>query len=167
MIETPRLKLQALTERQLGLCLHNLPAFEQNLGFPFAREVVDMAVLRALGMKLRKMRLADPSTHKWYTYWLIVLKEEHVGAGLVGFKGFPGETGTTEIGYGIAHRFQNKGYMTEAVRGLVDWAFTHPFCKTITATTIKNPASNRLLEKLGAQLVEQIDGSVTWKIIRA
>ncbi len=166
VIETPRLRLVPLSERQLGLCLHNLPAFETDLGFPFAREVVDMAVLRALGMKLRKMKLAVPSTHEWYTYWLIVLKEERVGAGLVGFKGFPDEGGATEIGYGIAHRFQNKGYMTEAVRGLVDWAFTHPFCQTVTATTVKNPASNRLLEKMGAQLVEQNDGSASWRITR-
>lgn len=166
-IETPRLRLVPLSERQLGLCLHNLPAFELDLGFPFAREVVDTAVLRALGMKLKKMKLADPSTHEWYTYWLIVLKGERVGAGLVGFKGFPDEAGATEIGYGISPRFQNQGYMTEAARSLVDWAFTHPFCRTVTATTVKNPASNHLLEKLGAQLVERNGKSASWRINRA
>jgi RimJ/RimL family protein N-acetyltransferase len=167
VIETPRLRLVPLSEQQLGLCLHNLPAFELDLGFPFAREAVDTSVLRALGMKLKKMKLADPSTHEWYTYWLIVLKGERVGAGLVGFKGFPDETGATEIGYGISPRFQNQGYMTEAARSLVDWAFTHPFCRTVTATTVKNPASNRLLEKLGAQLVEKNRTSMSWKIDRA
>ncbi len=166
-IEAPRLRLVPLSERQLGLCLHNLPAFEQDLGFPFARDVVDTSVLRALGMKLKKMALADPSTHLWYTYWLIVLKAENVGAGLVGFKGYPNESGSTEIGYGISPRFQNQGYMTEAVRGLVDWAFLHPFCQTVTATTVKNPASNRLLEKLGAELVEQSRDTSSWKINRA
>ncbi len=166
-IEAPRLRLVPLSERQLGLCLHNLPAFEQDLGFPFARDVVDTSVLRALGMKLKKMALADPSTHLWYTYWLIVVRAENVGAGLVGFKGYPNEGGSTEIGYGISPRFQNQGYMTEAVRGLVDWAFSHPFCQTVTATTVKNPASNRLLEKLGAELVEQSRDTSSWKINRA
>jgi len=166
-IEAPRLRLVPLSERQLGLCLHNLPAFEQDLGFPFARDVVDTSVLRALGMKLKKMALADPSTHLWYTYWLIVVRAENVGAGLVGFKGYPNEGGSTEIGYGISPRFQNQGYMTEAVRGLVDWAFSHPFCQTVTATTVKNPASNRLLEKLGAELVEQSRNASSWKINRA
>ena len=167
ILETPRLRLIPLNERQLGLCLYNLPVFEQDLGFPFARDVVDTSVLRALGMKLKKMSRADPSTHLWYTYWLIVLKTENIGAGLVGFKGYPNEGGSTEIGYGISPRFQNQGYVTEAVRGLVDWAFSHPFCKTVTATTVKNPASNRLLEKLGAELVEQSRDSSSWKINRA
>ena len=167
ILETPRLRLIPLNERQLGLCLYNLPVFEQDLGFPFARDVVDTSVLRALGMKLKKMSRADPSTHLWYTYWLIVLKTENIGAGLVGFKGYPNEGGSTEIGYGISPRFQNQGYMTEAVRDLVDWAFSHPFCKTVTATTVKNPASNRLLEKLGAELVEQSRDSSSWKINRA
>ncbi len=165
-IETPRLRLLSLTERQLGLCLHNLPAFEQELGFPFAREVVDTPILRALGTKFKKMKLADPSTHEWHTYWLIVVRQENVGAGLVGFKGFPNETGATEIGYGIASSYQRKGYMTEAVLGLVDWAFAHPFCKTITAATVKNPASNRLLERIGAQLVSQNEDAFSWSISR-
>jgi [ribosomal protein S5]-alanine N-acetyltransferase len=165
-IETPRLRLVPLSKRQLGLCLHNLSAFELELGFPFARDVVDTSVLRALGMKIKKMELADPSTHEWYTYWLLVLKEEAIGAGLVGFKGYPDETGSTEIGYGISPRFQKKGYMTEAVRGLVDWAFAHPFCITVTATTVKNPASNRLLEKLGAQCVGPDGKNMSWKINR-
>lgn len=167
IIETPRLRLAPLSERQLGLCLHNLPAFEQDLGISFARDVVDTPVLRALGMKLKKMRQADPSTHVWYTYWLVIVQAENVGAGLVGFKGYPNEDGSTEIGYGISPRFQNQGYMTEAVRGLVEWAFLHPFCETVTATTVKNPASNRLLQKLGARLVEHGRDSSSWKIYRA
>lgn len=167
IIETPRLRLAPLSERQLGLCLHNLPAFEQDLGISFARDVVDTPVLRALGMKLKKMRQADPSTHVWYTYWLVIVQAENVGAGLVGFKGYPNEDGSTEIGYGISPRFQNQGYMTEAVRGLVEWAFSHPFCETVTATTVKNPASNRLLQKLGARLVEHGRDSSSWKIYRA
>jgi RimJ/RimL family protein N-acetyltransferase len=165
-IETSRLRLIPLQERQLDLCLRDLSAFELDLGLPFARELIDANVLRALGMKLKKMSLADPSTHEWYTYWLIVIKDEAIGAGLIGFKGFPDEQGSTEIGYGIAPRFQNQGYMTEAVRSLVDWAFAHPICKTVTATTVKNSASNRLLEKLGAQLVEQNDNSFSWSISR-
>ena len=163
-LETPRLRLFPLNERQLGLCLHNLPALERDLGFPFAREVVDTAVLRALGIKLKKMSLADPSRHAWYTYWLIILKAENIGAGLVGFKGFPDGQGSSEIGYGIAPTYQNQGYMTEAVRGLVDWAFGHPFCKKVTATTVKNPASRRVLEKMGFALLEETAEAASWRI---
>ncbi len=165
-LETPRLRLLPLSGRQLGLCLHNLPALERDLGFPFAREVVDTSVLRALGIKLKKMSLADPSRYAWYTYWLIVLKAENIGAGLVGFKGFPDEHGSSEIGYGIAPSYQNQGYMTEAVRGLVAWAFNHPSCKKVTAITVKNPASRRVLEKMGFALIEETAEAASWKIDR-
>jgi ribosomal-protein-alanine N-acetyltransferase len=95
---------------------------------------------------------------------LIVIRDENVGAGMLGFKGFPDENGSTEIGYGIDEAYQGKGYMLEAVQALIDWAFTHPFCKVITASEVENPASRRLLEKLGAQMVGETSHSTSWEI---
>ena len=83
---------------------------------------------------------------------------------MLGFKRFPDENGSTEIGYGIDPAYQGKGYMSEAIQALIDWAFTHPFCKVITATEVENPASKRLLERLGAQLVSTSEHSSTWEI---
>jgi ribosomal-protein-alanine N-acetyltransferase len=96
-----------------------------------------------------------------------VIKDENVGAGMLGFKGFPDENGSTEIGYGLGKAYQGKGYMREAVRALIDWAFTHPFCKAVTASEVENPASRRLLERLGAQLVTEADHSTSWEIRKA
>jgi RimJ/RimL family protein N-acetyltransferase len=110
------------------------------------------------------MRKVDAPQHDWFTYWLIVIKDENVGAGMLGFKGFPDEYGSTEIGYGIDEAYQGKGYMLEAVQALIDWAFTHPFCSVVTATEVENPASRGLLEKLGAQLVRETDRSTSWEI---
>lgn len=124
-------------------------------------------VHRAIRMKIDKMRKADISQHNWLTYWLIVIEEENVGAGMLGFKGFPDENGSTEIGYGIDEVYQGKGYMREAVQALIDWAFTHPFCKLITASEVENPASRRLLEKLGARLVKESDHSTSWELRKA
>jgi RimJ/RimL family protein N-acetyltransferase len=121
-------------------------------------------VQRAFGMKIDKMRKADISQHDWFTYWLIVIKDENVGAGMLGFKGFPNEIGSTEIGYGIDEAYQGKGYMREAVQALTDWAFSHPFCKVVTASEVENPASRRLLERLGAQLVAETAHSTSWEI---
>jgi RimJ/RimL family protein N-acetyltransferase len=121
-------------------------------------------VHRAIHIKLDKMQKADGARHDWLTYWLIVIKDEHIGAGMLGFKGFPDEKGSTEIGYGIDPAYQGKGYMREAVHALIEWAFAHPFCTVITATDVENPASVRLLEKLGAQLVSSSDHSTSWEI---
>jgi ribosomal-protein-alanine N-acetyltransferase len=115
-------------------------------------------------MKIDKNGKANRAQQDWLTYWLIVIRDEQVGAGMLGFKGFPDEKGSTEIGYGIDPAYQGKGYMSEAVQALVDWAFTHSFCNVITATEVENPASARLLEKLGARLIRVSDHSTTWEI---
>ncbi len=163
-ILTQRLRLTPLESRQLELILQNIEAFETSLGITLMREQVTERVCRALRMKIDKMQRADVSQHEWLTYWLIVIREENVGAGMVGFKGFPNERGATEIGYGLDPAYQGKGYMREAIQALIDWAFEHPFCKIITATDVENPASRRLLERLGARLVSTSDHSTSWEI---
>ncbi len=165
-LTTPRLSLVCLTASQLERCRTDLPALEAELGFPVARELLDANVTRALGMKLDKMRSLPLEQHPWQTYWLMVLKEKPVGIGLIGFKGYPNAEGETEIGYGVAPQYQGQGYMTEAVRALCDWAFSQPFVSAVTATTVQNPASNRVLEKVGAHMVSADEKSLNWKIRR-
>jgi len=148
----------------LELVLQNPEALEKSLNMTIMRDQITDPVRRAIGMKIAKMQESDVSQHDWLTYWLIVIRDENVGAGMLGFKGFPNENGSTEIGYGIDPAYQGKGYMSEAVQGLIDWAFTHPFCNVITATEVENPASRKLLERLGAELVGTADGSTSWKI---
>ena len=163
---TPRLLLVPLTLSQLQLCLTDLSTLEVELGLSISRDVITERVQRAIRMKIGKMTELDEAHLPWQTYWLIVVSEENVGAGLAGFKGVPDADGVTEIGYGITPSYQNRGYMTEAVKALVAWAFQHPFCKAITATEVKNPASRRLLEKLGARLVAEDDTSTSWKFTK-
>ena len=163
-ISTQRLQLSPLNLDQLELALQDIQALEVSLNLVIMRPWMTDRVHRAIGMKIDKMREADPSQHDWFTYWLIVISDENVGAGMLGFKGFPDENGSTEIGYGIDEAYQSKGYMREAVQALIDWAFTHPFCNVITATEVENPASRRLLERLGAQLVMEVDDSTSWEI---
>ena len=117
-------------------------------------------------MKLKKMGSVDVSKHEWFTYWLIIIKGENKGVGMVGFKGIPDQAGSVEIGYGIDAYYQGRGLMSEAVRVLVDWAFEQAECQCVTATGVRNPASRRLLEKLGAQLVEQDVEFSSWRISR-
>lgn len=56
------------------------------------------------------------------------------------------------IGYGAARAHWGKGYVTEATRAIIDWAFQQPSMYRVYATTdIENVASRRVLEKLGMQ----------------
>ena len=162
-IRTRRLLLVPLTLAQLQLCSTDLPALETELGLFISRDVLTDIVWGAILKKIEKLAGMVEAHHLWQTYWLIILNENNFGVGLAGFKGYPDESGSTEIGYGIDPAYQNQGYMTEAVDALVDWALQHPFCTTVTATTVKNPASCRLLEKLGARLVAEDETSSSWE----
>lgn len=163
---TRRLHLVPLTFSQLRLCLTELPALEVQLGLSISRDVLTERVQRAIKMKLIKMAKMEETYHAWQTYWLIVVVDDNFGAGLAGFKGVPNESGATEIGYGIDPAYQNKGYTSEAVQALVDWALESPLCQRVTATEVENPASRRLLEKLGARLVAEDETSTSWEFTR-
>jgi RimJ/RimL family protein N-acetyltransferase len=93
---------------------------------------------------------------------LIVAKDTSTGIGLIGFKGYPNDKGETEIGYGINEDFRNLGYMTAAVKTLSEWAFSQPECNAVTATSVSNPASERVLRKLGRRLLSQGAGPTDW-----
>jgi [ribosomal protein S5]-alanine N-acetyltransferase len=54
------------------------------------------------------------------------------------------------IGYGAAPAHWGKGYVTEATRAVIDWAFRQPSIFRVYATTdVENLASQRVLEKVG------------------
>ncbi len=161
---TPRLFLISLSASQLDTCLNNPEALEAELGFPMTRGVIDANVVRAINMKLAKMAAVDVRHPDWFTYWMIVIKAVPVGAGLIGFKDYPDNDGKSEIGYGIDAAYQNKGYMTEALQALSKWAFSHPECMILTATTVVNPASEKVLLKCGWQKVQQEGESSDWEL---
>ena len=165
-VRTQRLLLFPLTLSQLKLGLTDLPALEAKLGLSISRDVLTERVEGAIRKKIKKMTAMDEAYHPWQTYWLIIISENNFGAGLAGFKGVPNENGSTEIGYGIDPVYQNQGFTSEAVKALVDWAFQHSFCNTVTASDVENPASRRLLEKLGARFVAEDETSTSWEIVR-
>ncbi len=54
------------------------------------------------------------------------------------------------IGYVMNRAYQGKGYMTEATRAIIDWAFQQPSIYRVYATTdVDNIASQRVMEKAG------------------
>ena len=149
-LEPPRLRLLALSEAQLQAIDNDPDLLNVFLPVTILPSVFNPIVARAIRAKLAKMRLANRRDHDWFTYWLIIRKDEEMGIGLVGFKGKPNGRAEVEIGYGIAPEQQGQGYMTEAARVLVNWALAQPACSTVTAWTEKfNIPSHRVLEKIG------------------
>lgn len=80
--------------------------------------------------------------------YLIATREGAV----LGTCGIAGQDDAPEIGYWLGVKYWNKGYATEAVRALVDFAFTELDHETLNAgARVTNPASRRILEKCGFQ----------------
>lgn len=167
-LSTHRLKLLELSALQLARYLDDPDGLESELSCRLSREVVSERVRRAIGMKLEKMKKADPTRQAWHTYWLIFIPDEAFGAGLIGFKGFPDENGEAEVGYGIDPSSQNRGYVTEACRALIAWAFREPACRSVVARDTKkaNLASNRVLAKLGMQIYRESEDARYWRLDR-
>lgn len=79
--------------------------------------------------------------------WFIFNK--HTGDMLGSIAARP-EIGGFNLGYLLARSAWGRGYMPEAIRAVVEWAFTEPSINRITAACdVENHASARALEKAG------------------
>jgi len=81
------------------------------------------------------------------------------------FVGQPNCDGEVEIGYGTYDDFSGKGFMTEAVSGMIKWAKNQPDVKAIVADTEKtNTASFRVLEKNGFVKIGETELLFHWRL---
>jgi RimJ/RimL family protein N-acetyltransferase len=105
--------------------------------------------------------------------WVQLSVEERQSGRLVGDVGLSpadGEPGVIKVGYTIAPRFQGRGYATEAVGALVDYAFDTLGADVVRAyASAENVPSIRVAEKVGLHLVERIEhrfGDEVWFGVR-
>jgi RimJ/RimL family protein N-acetyltransferase len=116
---------------------------------------------------------ADPANEGWCV-WHIVRKSDRVVIGLTGFKGQPVD-GRVDVGYAILDAFQRRGYATEAVTAVMEWAFADARVDYIVGETLPHlTPSIGVMEKLGFAFVtgdtighEGEAGVVQYRITRA
>ena len=91
----------------------------------------------------------DPENRVWYAPWKMTLKKDDTYIGNLSFKG-PAKDNVVEIGYGILPDQEGKGYTTEAVQAMTQWAFGNADVVFVEAEIEpENRASRRILEKCG------------------
>lgn len=117
-------------DEEWGRYLHLVPS-------PYERAHAEQFVARQVLLN----RLTHPS-------WAIVLDEAVIGGINVRFE-FAHRLG--ELGYSIARRHWNCGYMTEVVKAVIDLSFsTYADLDRIRAfADVRNEASQRVMEKVG------------------
>lgn len=108
----------------------------------------------------------NPPATDWCGYFFIAPKER-VLVGNGGFKGAPDQSGMVEIGYEIAAEYWNRGLATEAVQGMIDYAFDHEEVQAVMAHTLaEKNASNSVLQKVGMKFIAEVGDPEEGKIWR-
>lgn len=106
----------------------------------------------------------DPSLFGWGV-WFVIDKKKNIIIGDIGFKGKPNDVNTVEIGYGITTSEQRKGYATEAVAQIIQWAFQFKNVdKIIAKCHVYNIPSIRVLEKLGMKQIGIDNNFLNWEL---
>jgi ribosomal-protein-alanine N-acetyltransferase len=146
-IETERLILYPLSYAELGLLLEDKP--DTLGGFCLTDITEDDIPRRPIEIKREKMATLPVAEHIWCTYFLMAERGTGRAVGFLGFKGVPAD-GEAEVGYGTAEAYQCRGYMSEALEGLLCWAAGTGRCRKVAADThVDNIASQRVLIKCG------------------
>lgn len=164
ILETPRLRIVPLSIEQFHLFLCGTDRLENEMKWASSGEILDTHTQKAMEI-LYQEALLHPDHPYWYTNWQLILKSENKSIGSACFMKEPDEKGQVEIGYGINETYRNKGYMTEAVTRLVQWAFDQENVQSVIAETeIGNYGSQKVLEKAGMQKYRSDKNSIWFKI---
>ncbi|KAA0948753.1 GNAT family N-acetyltransferase [Sporosarcina sp. ANT_H38] len=97
--------------------------------------------------------------------WFVIDNESNSVIGDIGFKGRPQADKIVEVGYGIIPSEWGKGYATEAVNEIVNWAFASQRVDRVIAECLDdNYASIKVLKKLGMEEVGKEDNMIKWEL---
>lgn len=154
VIRTPRLRLVPMTPDFLrALIADRMDLAAEIGGFAIpSQTLIPKWVLEARLGTLEK----DPSLQPWLLR-SIVLSDPGAMVGDIGFHDRPGAQYLreycdfgVEIGYSIAPAFRRRGFASEALRGMLDWASGHHGVRAfVLSISPANDASLRLAAAMG------------------
>lgn len=168
MIRTERLKLIPCREKHFQAALKDELSLAALLGVTTAEQWNSFPEAIPFGYEMLKN---DPQNAEWGMYLFVHVADKKL-IGIGGFKGFPGEEGTAEIGYEISPEYQRQGLATECAKAMIEHAFAHNFVKNVDAHTLaEENASGKVLQKCGLKKVAEKhdaeDGDIWhWRILR-
>jgi len=148
-IETERLELVWLSPQLVEAILDGR---HDELGFTVPDDWPDAHDRRFLAFRLRQMG-GDTALGRWLVRG-IVLPETRELIGHVGFHGPPGINSlkapdAVEVGYTVFPEHRRKGYATEAVVALLDWARGEGIHRFVASVGPGNEPSLAIVRRLG------------------
>jgi RimJ/RimL family protein N-acetyltransferase len=166
MIETEHLIIKPLTHSQLIKYVNIDGSLEAELNLDRSSRTISAELKEALEQTILPNVADATKNYLFSTLWTVILKTENQMVGDLCFCGEPNSDGEIEIGYGTYVEFRKRGFMKEAVRGMIQWAEKQPTVKSVIASTEKNNiASLSVLEKNNFIKVGETDTMFNWRLI--
>ncbi|MBK7378301.1 MAG: GNAT family N-acetyltransferase [Ignavibacteriales bacterium] len=93
-------------------------------------------------------KINDGIDNNGWIYWAIALKDDDKVIGTICIWNISSEDASGEIGYELKPEFQGRGFMSEAIKKVIDFGFNDMRLKSLEAFTHKeNLPSIKLLER--------------------
>jgi [ribosomal protein S5]-alanine N-acetyltransferase len=160
-----RLYIVSLTYNQLIKYTRFDGSLEAELGVTSHKRILPEEFREALEQTILPSVKHNPENILFSTLWIIIYKEKNLMVGDLCFKGPPNKEGEIEIGYGTYEGFFNKGFMSEAVGAIQEWAFSQPNVTSILAETGRNNwASHKTLQKNKFVPFKETDNMIWWRL---
>jgi [ribosomal protein S5]-alanine N-acetyltransferase len=139
VLDTTRLLLRQLKETDVS-AIYSLRSNEQVNQFLDRPPAKDPEEAKAFIQKILENRSC---------YWGITLKENDKMIGTICFWNLSADRKSAELGYELHPEYQGKGYMDEAMKEVIGFAFRSGFTSLKAYTHKDNLASTKLLLKHG------------------
>jgi RimJ/RimL family protein N-acetyltransferase len=143
-LTTPRLRLRPLSPAAMQDLLDGRPVDGRRWaeGYPLDGTLVAVAMQADL---VKHAVDRGPFGH-----FQVVLRDEDLVIGDIGFHAPPDDLGEVSIGFGIVPAARGRGFAREALAALLQWTLQQPEVRTVHADTdLVNLASQRVLLAAG------------------
>lgn len=165
-INTKRLELISLDEYNLKLAIDSYRKMEMNLGLNSSNKELNDREKNVYKIRLNGVE-TNHINYMWYTIWIIVLKNENRSIGKLMIKGYPNNEGEVIVGYALEEGYRHKGYMTEALKEIIQWISLNPDVKYVVADTLKNNVqSHKVLKRIGMEIYKEDYECLWWRVER-
>jgi ribosomal-protein-alanine N-acetyltransferase len=166
MIETQRLYIKPLTYQQLIKYAKCDNSLEEELMVTINARTISPELQEAIHQTFLPRLKDKPTGYHFSTLWTAISKADNKMVADLCLVDEPNAAGEIEIGYGTYSEFQGKGFMTEFVTTIIEWAQTQESIRALIASTDKsNRASNRVLEKNHFFIEKETDDTFHWRFI--
>jgi len=143
ILETKRLRMRFANESDTHAIFLNINNDKEVLKYyldKYLEKEEDMTLSKVINYCLDNQRY----------YFAIELKATNEVIGVIHECSTPSETfNSSEIGYAIGRKYWNQGYITEALKEMINFIFSTGAHKVIVSHLVGNEASKRVIEKCG------------------